>query len=482
VGRRIGITNICSFSLFIILILGQFVLFSREVKNRGASWGGDESYYVSKAEYLAKHGVLPKADDIGMALGIKWRGTDHRPPGYPVFIALCNYPEFNIENVRWRCCVAQFVLMSVVLMILYFMACAALKGSKWTYLAALMFGIQPWAFEYSASIYPDSLTASITTLALIGLFMFIKTKKSGLEMFYFLVSILLLCSTFMLRAERILLVPIIAFTAVIIKSRKMKSILKYGCYSGLIFSLFCGMQIGYRHYITGKAELIPKYRWSNDGAVNWVHTWFNTEKSGVEGFAFGSADKRFEKLPPRAFGDELERKEIKRALSLYARSGWSEEADKIFQEVANKRIKDNFFVNYIAPKVWRTGNLWINHETSAQLLNVVQFRPRPVRRLVIGMLSLLRLMIYLLVMTSVWTLWQHFINRNLSRNHYLTVLMLMDIFLITVFFGLVWSFNEHRYVLSAWPAMLWCAASAIIDLSTMFKKRDDEKYHREQPV
>ncbi len=463
--NRISITNICSFSLFIILILGQFVIFSKEVKYRGTSLGGDEPYYTYKTEYLAKHGILPKADDVDMALGKKSEDSDFRSPGYPIFLRICNISDSGFRCERWKSGVIQFALISAVMMILYLIACAFLKGSKWTYLVALMLGIQPWVFEYSASIYPDSLTASITTLALIGLFTFIKTKKSGREAVFLVISTLLLCLSFMLRIERIVLVPIIVFAAVIIKSRRLNSILKYGCYSGLIFILFCGLQIGYRHYLTGKAELIPKYRWSGQGALDWTYTWFGTEKSSGQGFAYGSSDKRLEKLPPRAFGDDYEKQEIARALSLYAKSGYTEEVDRIFEAVANKRIKDNFLVNYGLTRVWRTTSLWVNNETNAQLLNVIQFTPKIIRKSILGLLLALKLIIYLLAVISLFMVFKHLRRRSLSGYHYLTMLMLLNIFLITVFFGLVFGDNEHRYVLGAWPAMLWCAASAIIDLS-----------------
>ncbi len=462
--NRISITNICSFFLLIILLFGQFLIFSREAKGR-VGLGGDEPYCTYKAEYFAKNRALPKANDIEMALGKKSGDSDFRAAGYPLFLAIFGLSETGFKCERWKSGLLQFLLMSAVLMILYLIACAFLKGSKWTYLVALMLGIQPWAFEYSASFYPDSLAASITTLALIGLFMFIKTKKSGREAVFLVIATLLLCLTFMLRIERILLVPIIVFTAITIKSRKLNSILKYGCYSGLIFILFCGLQIGYRHYLTGKAELIPKYRWNGQGALDWTYTWFGTEKSSGQGFAYGSADKRLEKLPPRAFGDDYEKQEITRALSLYAKSGYTEEVDRIFEAVANKRIKDNFLVNYGLTRVWRATSLWVNNETNAQVLNVLKSPPKIIRKSILGMLLILKLIIYLLAVISLFMVFKHLRRRSLSGYHYLTILMLLNIFFITVFFGLVFGDNEHRYVLGAWPAMLWCAISAIIDLS-----------------
>jgi hypothetical protein len=58
--NKVSATNICSFFLFVILILGQFILFSGATKGP-ASFGGDEPGYISKAEYFFRHGVLPKA-------------------------------------------------------------------------------------------------------------------------------------------------------------------------------------------------------------------------------------------------------------------------------------------------------------------------------------------------------------------------------------------------------------------------------------
>lgn len=357
---------------------------------------GDEPRYISKAEYFAKHGILPKAD-----AGLEKSGwTDYRAPGYPVFIALCNWPKFDIGNIRLRCATVQFVLMSLALVCLYFIAVFSMKSSKWLYLAALILGIQPWAFEYSANLYAESLCASLTTICLVFLCLFVKTKKQGMEFVYIMVSggfMLLAC---MMRTDMFFLAPPIAVLAIIVKLKTGRRALKHAVILGLTFFCLIGIQAGYRYYLTEKPGLIPKYKFSYQGVVNWTATWFNTEKSAIEGFAFGSAKKKMENLPPYAFGDDYEKKEIARAISLCNASGHTEEVDTVFQKIADKRIKDNFLANFVLIRIWRSANLWLNLETNAQLLNVLSDAPALIRKFILAGLLLLKISVFLLAIVS----------------------------------------------------------------------------------
>jgi len=470
---RVSLTKVCSFSLLIVLIFGQFIIFSKEAVNRPHHFFGDEPYYVSKALYLIQHGILPKADDKQAALGESWEGmSDFRPPGYPVFIALCNSFKFNIEHIRWRTSIIQFALMALVLVILYLIAFFALKGSKWLYLVAVILGFQPWAFEYVSSLYPDSLCASLTTISLIPLYMFIKTRKGILETIYILASSLLLCLTFMLRPEMIVLAPAIAIAALVIKSTRNCRVLKYVLFSGLIFLCFFSVQVGYRYYLTGKAELIPKYSYSNKGMVSWTGTWFNTEKNGMEIFGWLSAEHKMEKLPPYAFGDDYEKEEITKALSLKSVSGYTEEVDNIFQKIADKRIKDNPFFNCVLTRMWSTANLWLNLETNVQLLNALSSMPVLIRKIILAGFLLLKIFVYFLALVSFFLLIKALRAKTLHDYHYLTMLAMTNILLITIFIGFIFAECEHRYVLKAWPSMLWCAISAIIDLYVITNKQN----------
>ena len=459
--NRVSLTNICSFALLIFLIFCQFAMLSGQVADKGDALIGDEGYYVAKAAYLVQHGVLPKVEK-----GLEKSGwPDYRGPGYPVFIALCNMREFDISNVRRRCAIIQFILMALALIALYLIAAFAMKGSRWIYLVAFILGIQPWAFDHSASLYADSFCTSVTTASLIFLFMFIRAKRGITELVYLIVSSTLLCLAFMIRTEMLILAPAIAATALIIKFMKDRRIFKYALISGLVFFCFFGIQIGYRYYLTGRPELVPKYRFNYVGAWNWAQTWFNTGKFAGEGFAFGSAEKKMENLPAYAFGDDFEKKEIARALSVYKVSGHTEEVDAIFQNVADKRVRDNFFVNCMLTRIWRSANLWLNLETNAQFLNALSSVPHPIRRPILAGFLLLKMLIYLLAAASLFALIKHSRNKSLNSYHYLTMLAMANVILITVFIGLIVGSNEYRQVLKAWPAMLWCAISAIIDLS-----------------
>jgi hypothetical protein len=274
-----------------------------------------------------------------------------------------------------------------------------------------------------------------------------------------------------MRTEMLSLAPPVAVFAVIIKLKTGRRALKHAAILGLIFLCPVGIQAGYRHYLTGKAELIPKYKFNYLGAVNWTQTWFNTEKTALDKFAFGSAEKKMENLPSYAFGDDLERKEIKRALSLIPVSGHTEEVDAIFQKVADKRVRDNFFVNCILTRMSRTVNLWLNLQTNAQLLDALSGLPGFIRKPILAGFLLLKILVYCLAITSFFMLIRRVKNKTLQDHHYLTLLAAVSVLLTTILIGLVLGSNEHRFVLKVWPAMLWCAVSAIIDLSGNINKK-----------
>jgi hypothetical protein len=268
----------------------------------------------------------------------------------------------------------------------------------------------------------------------------------------------------MVRTEMLLLAPPLAAFAIIIKKMTGRKVLKHVLACGLAFFCFIGIHAGYRYYLTGKAELIPRYKFNYLGTVNWTQTWFNTEKSSLDRFAFGSAEKKMENLPPRAFGDDYERKEIARAISLYKVSGHTEEVDAIFRKIADKRIRDNFPVNFVLTRTWRSANLWLNPETNSQLLNFLAAVPALIRKLILAGLLLLKISVFLLAIVSFFTLIKRMRAGTIREYHYLTILAAAFVLLTTIFIGLILGSNEHRFVLKAWPAMLWCAISAIIDL------------------
>ena len=83
---------------FLVFLVAQFLIFLKYPWEE--PWQGDEPGYVRTAEvFLHKEGA---------------EASNFRPPGYPLFIAICNAINFNPLTVRYRCGVMQFFLISIV--------------------------------------------------------------------------------------------------------------------------------------------------------------------------------------------------------------------------------------------------------------------------------------------------------------------------------------------------------------------------------
>jgi len=452
-------------SVFLLFLLTmQFLIFA--FSPWPTKYQADENYYVTKALSLITHGETPKAKGPGDLR--PWR-----PAGYPQFIALCCLGDSHYKSIKYRCASMQFLLISLVLVCFHIFACFALGPSHQLYVIAFLTGIQPWTFSYSRLLYPDSLTASLLTLGLLGLFAFIRAGKSKTILVYFSLSILLLATTITLRAEMIVLIPVFVLISVSIKYLKRIALVRISIACGLIFVAVAGLYAGYRLFSTGSVQMFGRFSIHKRGALNWVGTWFATERSGFKRFLYGPLNRsKFEMLPEHAFLDDFERSEIRRACELSGqRRVYDREVDKIFQNVADKRKREHFFINSVLTRTWAFLHLWVNPDVNEQLLRLVPRESIFFIILVLGF-AILKFVVYVLATLSFFQILRHSREGTLSWYHTLTILMIVCVFARTLLMGgfLGWI---HRYALPAWPAMLWCAISACIDISSRNFHPDD---------
>ncbi|HVT45427.1 MAG TPA: hypothetical protein VMT00_13680 [Thermoanaerobaculia bacterium] len=428
--------------------------------------GGDEPYYVLKAIHLAEHRAFPRASGEVRLVeeGKAWGATDFRPPGYALFVALCNGFRTDVEGLRFRCGVAQFLLMAVTLFALHRVLTRFVPDVRAHYAAAILFGVQPWTFEYAGSIVPDSLTASLAGLGLAALAGVVDGRHAVRRM---APGALLLGSTFLLRPEMFILVPLVLAAAVMLRSRTHadRATGRVAVAATVVFLAMTLLQVTYRIYFSGSPGLFGRRVLPNPGAFAWVHTWINTEKSGYDAIVFrlrAEEPLSLSEIPARAFAHEGEREAIGRALEIAESVGYGAEADRIFGEVASQRVREKPLRRFVLPRLWRTAHLWLNLETSSTLRNLLEPVPRGIRRVVYGGFFVLKLVVLALTVLLVAILWRRR-HRPAPFDGWLVILL---VFIVgrTLLIGIGFGSMEHRYVLAAWPPMLVCAAAAAFNL------------------
>ncbi|MCI0602350.1 hypothetical protein L0156_05000 [bacterium] len=414
---------------------------------------GDETYYVTKAFYK------PLISD------------SHRPQGYQLFIALCNLANDRAGNVRYRCAVVQLLLAIGVILFFYRIASRALGSSPRLYFVAFLLGIQPWVFDSTRRLYPDSLTASLLTFGLLGLFAFIRAAKPGSAFGFFFLSTLLLCATILLRPEMIVLTPVFLFVALVLKWRERVP-LWIAMTLSLLFVASAGFLSGYHLILKGKVGVFGKFSLTKPGALNWVQTWFATERMGFKNFLNGPYMNRskFDHLPDRAFSDEYERSEIRRACELSEqRRKYDQDVDDIFRKVAEKRKQEHFFRHSLLAKIWAMAQIWLNLVASEQWFRLVPHNGFLFLLMVLFFFSL-KLLVFSLAALSVLQVFRYQREKKLRWYHTLTILMILCVVIRTLLMGGMIGYL-HRYAIPAWPAMLWCAVSGCIDFpSGLFAK------------
>jgi hypothetical protein len=433
--------------------------------------GGDEPGYVQKAVSFIETGRFPAARpdlrliEDGELLG--W--GDWQPYGYPLFVAAANAFRFDASRIRLRTTFVQFALASAVLLVLHGLVIAAWPESIPRFACACILGAQPWSYEYVRSVVPDSATASTTTAGLIALGAFVSWNGPRSIAALFAGS-LLLSSAFLLRPEVIVLAPILVGVAILVRGANSRAIARFAAWGAAPFAIIFLTQIAYRWSYAGRPQVFGRFVSPDRAAYDWVHTWFGTEHEMYD-FVYGlpSGQSRVDRLPERAFASDGERRRITYASDLVALRGHSWESEAIFREVADRRIQTSWLLNCAAPRVWRTLHLWLNLETNEQLLRFLgQYAPR-VRRPLLGAVLAFKAAILSLGLLSAPILFRRRAAGQPRWVDRVTFLMIIYVLLRTALIGVVLGYGVHRYMLTAWPSMLWSACYCLGNVRVLLR-------------
>ncbi len=416
---------------------------------------GDEHYYVKRSAWIIRHGRLPKADKAhydaqeGRTFR-KW--SDFRPQGYPLFLAALGIDESNHPDRRKIATAINLLLVSIVLMALLRFVPASFP---YRWIAAVVFGVQPWTFEFAASLYPDSLNACLYAL---GCILLARSPYFGGRTATLLsasFSGVFLGACMFLRPEMFLFsffpVAIVGVRGIVFKNEN-KKMFSCALASFVVIASLFAVFVGHRLWFEGR--FFAKFVHVTPGLEEWGKTWLGTERERY-GLVWGLREGRkgFDDIPERAFSGHDEQERIRTALDNASRAGtFTKEADDVFLKIAEER-KKNLIGGLLLPKAWCALHLWLNVDTNPYLLMALSGIQRPLRLLVLGALLFLKLVVVVAVV--MWTAKN--IRKVLRTDGAVSDLALLSISVIvarTALFGFFLDLIEHRYVLICWPFAL----------------------------
>ncbi|HEX8410280.1 MAG TPA: hypothetical protein VF883_15555 [Thermoanaerobaculia bacterium] len=417
----------------------------------------DEIYWVRNARHLVEHGSLPPIDPAALAAekGEAWAASDWRPQAYTVFLALCSLGDFDDPDVtlRLRATVVHFLLLAAIVMALYRLAVRA-GASRW--MAAVLLGIAPWPFEFVNEIGADSLNAFVTSVALLLLWRWIADPPRGTVWLFW--SAVVASFPLLVRPEMLVLAPVMIGLAMLLRRPFTRAELFAAVAA---FALVLGVQVAYRTWLTGKPGIYGGMQQIvNSGAFHWAETWPGTEKEGYD-FVYLLTEGRPIALPDRAFADDRERQRVQGIVDrVRARGRYTREDDATFEALSEER-RQRFPVLVASLRLWHTAHLWLNNENPNPILDALAPVPQSARRPLYGALLLLRLAIYAAAAFAAVRAAVRLRRGEADIFDRLTLLMAGFILARSLLVGLVLNWKVHRYVLVAWPAMLWCACAAL---------------------
>lgn len=416
-------------------------------------FGGDEPYYVAKAEYFATHHRFPRAtaEDLAIERGQLWGQSDWRPQGYPLLVAICSGGHFSAQELRPRMTALQSLLMALAILMVFQALRDYGSSLRGRLLTALVLGLAPWPFEFASLIGPDSAVASLTAISIVLL-----ARRPGTVF----LATLLFSITFIMRPEMIVMPPLMVACAALLQGKQRLRFVALGASAFVVIFLAHYL---YRIDFTGQrtppvfgGQHIP-----DRGAFRWVNTWIGTEQEAYE-FVYGLTNHRDSHLPTRAFANETERRRVDTIVAHTHGQGYSPADDAAFANLAERRKREHPVLVVLA-RAAHTLHLWVNIETNTQLLHAIAPLPRTMRRVILGGTLVGKLVLL--------TLFVVFLTRTRRlRGDPLTLLFAIYVIARTLLLGAVLGWFAHRFVVNAWLPLLACVSTIWNDArSTLLK-------------
>jgi 4-amino-4-deoxy-L-arabinose transferase-like glycosyltransferase len=414
-------------------------------------FNGDEPYYVDKARSFFEHGRFEhvSAEALAVERGERWGTSDWRPQGYPLFVAAVSLGDFRDSSLRPRVAAAQFALIAAAVWLLFEIMTPRL-GREHLLATTAVLGAVPWPYDFAASLSPDSLTASITFFSTVILWRALE-KENTLLMF---AGAFLMSTTLLLRPEMIVLAPVSLGAVVLLRRFDRHTLLKRAAACAAAFTIVASAQVAYRINVTGHPGFFGGLHIRDSGAFAWTNTWLGSENEAYN-FVYGLSSGDVPALPARAFSDDEERRAVERVIFLdRTRHSYGPDLDAEFQRLAEKRKHEHPFLAIVATRLWHSVHLWLNLETSSQLLNALANVPSLIRRPILGGLLLVKLALLALFVVGA-------MRARKSRAPALIMLCAVIVVGRTLVLGTALNWTAHRYMLPAWLPLLACAIGGL---------------------
>ncbi|HYC91404.1 MAG TPA: hypothetical protein VEO54_19440 [Thermoanaerobaculia bacterium] len=406
----------------------------------------DELYYAGKARAIVARGGLVRADPQAIAVerGEAWGTSDWRPQGYPLLLAAVSLGDFEhpAHTLRLRMTILQFLLVAAVLVHAFLL-------SPRTWPSALILGLPPWTFGFVNELGPDSVNVAVVWIALLLLWRYVQQPSAG-RMF---AAALVFSLALFIRPEMIAMPPLMVGVALLMRFRRTPfgTLVRHALVAAAAWSALVGVQAAYHTWATGQRGIFGGLHITNAGAFAWANNWWGTEKETYD-FVYALTEAREMQLPERAFDTAEERAEVMRVIArVRQRGSFTAEDDAVFARLAAEK-KRAHPIRSVVLRGWHAWNMWFNTEHNNPLLIAMAPVPRMLRLPVWGALLLLRWAILALAMVA-------FVRALRQRDplSLLIVLLIAYALLRTAFVGGVLNWNVHRYILSAWPPVLFSA-------------------------
>jgi hypothetical protein len=419
----------------------------------------DEDYFVAKGRYLAVHHRFAPADPQSLAVerGEAWGNSDWRPPGYAIFLVAVSGGDFDdpAGALRLRVTIAQFLMVAASLLALYLAAVAA--GAP-RYAAAILFGVPPWTFFAVNEIGPDPENVFFVTFALLLLWRWIIAKRHDTWWITSATAVATIALFF--RPEMIVFPPLLVGAAMLLRTRVARVSIRQLAAAALVYCALVGLEVAYRTWFTGRVGVFGGQHIYNRGAFDWADTWLGTEKETYD-FVYAIGEGKPANLPERAFDSAAERNEVLRiAARIAARGRYTAADDDAFAQLARQKKREHP-LRVVLLRGSHTIHLWLNVENNAPLLDALSPVPRLVRRPFYGALLLLRIAALGLACVALVRAVRELRQGRFDDFTLLVLLLLFYVAARSALTGLVLNWNVHRFVLSAWPPLLCCAAIAL---------------------
>lgn len=422
----------------------------------------DEYYYVAKARHIAETGSFSPADPSAVAVeaGSAYGTSDWRPPGYPLFLAAISQGDFGdpATGLRLRATIVQFIGVAGTLIALFVIAIeSGIRGLR-RYAAAALTGTPPWTFAFVNDLGPDALTVPMVAASLLLLWKYV-TAPQPLAWPLVAAAFIAGCALFF-RPEMIVTAPFLVAVAFALGPGRWRGRLGHLVAAAALWGAMVGLQAAYHTWHTGIPGVFGGLHIVNAGAFAWVKTWPGTEKEAYD-FVYAITEARPASLPARAFDDAHEQAEVLTVVArIQARGHYLQEDDAFFASMAEKRRRARPLRAHLL-RGWHSVNMWFNIENNSPLLTALSRVRRAVRRPFYGALVLLRLLIIALAAAAVVRCVHAFARGNATAYDLLLVLLTSYAVFRTLFVGVALNWNVHRYILSAWPPVLWVACYAL---------------------